>query len=455
MTKLFLKELKNMKKNTSFLKILTLISLSLFVSFSANAQMECRSTLAAHLTPFHEKVPIYWAIEGTMAPGIMTSPYNNTDKTKLNGGMILGALDFSISKKHSFYIEGGYKNWQNSDFVSSSQSNRHLGMRQVFYGFTTKNTKVKLGLHEAKLGSFPLVDERIFGASIDQNIGAFTINARGGTVLRNFARMGSFCANRHLYGVINSNYTENIGKTPGETNLAGFALNWNPHYVKPKQSTTSDDEFSDTGDEFSGIEDEFSELTEPKQKVSVTNLGLILYDEFGSTDYIPDNKLYAGSIVDIDLPYGIYTQTGAIYQNMAQNNTMIYLVKLGKNFSLYDGSNTKISSTYIGKTDIDDNALFQPLFTNLFLGEIMRLDATETPLLQASIKHRFPGKLKFHMGVKVVGQFEGNKTNEQDLELGIMTMNNHLKLTLIGSRVETNALPNNFFMGRVELRLAF
>lgn len=437
-----------MKESNKFLKILTFISLSLFVSFSANAQMECRSTLAAHLTPFHEKIPIYWAIEGTMAPGIMTSPYNNTDKTKLNGGMILGALDFSISKKHSFYLEGGYKNWQNSDFVNTSHSNRHLGMRQVFYGFATQNTKIKLGLHEAKLGSFPLVDERIFGVSIDQNIGAFTINARGGTVLKNFARMGSFCANRHLYGVINSNYTENIGKNPGETNLAGFALNWNPHYVKPKQNISSDDEFSDIGDEF-------SEFTESKKKVSVSNLGLILYDEFGSSNFIPDNKLYAGSIIDIDLPYGMYTQTGAICQNMAQNNTIIYLVKLGKNFTLYDASNTKISTSYIGKTDIDDNALFQPLFTNLFLGEIMRLDATETPLLQASIKHRFPGKLKFHMGVKAVGQFEGSKTNEQDIEMGIMTMNNHLKLTLIGSRVETNALPNNFYMGRVELRLAF
>lgn len=120
-----------------------------------------------------------------------------------------------------------------------------------------------------------------------------------------------------------------------------------------------------------------------------------------------------------------------------------------------DASNTKVSAAYIGKYDVDDNALFQPLFSNLFLGEIMRMDAVDFPLWQAAVKHRFPGKLKFHVALKGVGQIESAKTNEQNIETGILIFKNHLKVTLVGSHVDTNLLPNDFYTGRLELRLAF
>ena len=444
----------------NYIRTSILASIILVASFSANAQMECRSTLGAHLTQFHKNIPIYWAIEGTMAPGIMTSPFNDTDETKLNGGMVLGALDIGLFKNNSIYIEGGYKNWKTSELVheNEEQAKRNIGMRQVFYNYSGTNTNLKFGLHEAKLGNFPLLDERILGLSVDQNIGAFKLNVRAGTVMKNFARMGVFCVNRHLYGVISPNYTENIGKKPGDTNLAGFAINWNPQYVKPKKANTSDDEFSmneDEFSEFSEFSDEFSETTTSKQNISVTNVSLIVYNEFGNANFIPNHKLYLGSIVDIDLPYGVFAQTGGFYQNMQLNNTVIYLAKIGKNFTWGNASNTKVSAAYIGKTDIDNNALYQPLFSNLFLGEIMRLDVADFPLWQAAIRHKFPGKLKLHLGFKAVGQIEGNKTNEQDIEVGIVTLKKHLKLTLIGSRVQTQALPNEFYMGRVEMRLAF
>ena len=85
----------------------------------------------------------------------------------------------------------------------------------------------------------------------------------------------------------------------------------------------------------------------------------------------------------------------------------------------------------------------------------MRLDATDFPLWNAKINHRFPGKLKFNIGVKAVGQITDSKTNEQDIEVGISPFKNHLKLTLIGSRVQTKLTPNDFYMIRAEVRLAF
>ncbi len=460
------------------------ISVIIFLlsTLSASAQMDCRSMLGAHLTPFKKDGTILWAVEGTMAPGIMTSPNDSLDNTRLNGGMLLGALDFGfMQNKSHIYIEGGYKNWQNSDFVDKSKltDSKHLGIRQAFYSFSNEKTKIKVGLHETRLGDFFLLDERILGASVDQEVGAFTVNVRGGTVNKSFARMGKFCSNRHLYSIINPDFTEKIGEKVGETNLAGFAINWNPHHVKekPKQSSTdefsdsnndefsTDDEFSNSSDEFHenhdfnefGSSDEFTDTKESKskQKITVKNVGFIVYDEFGSDKYIPNNKLYTGMLVDLDLPFGIFMQTGAVYQNMLNNNALVYIAKLGKSQSWNNGSLTKISGAYIGKYNIDDNAVFQPLFSNLFIGEVVRMDAPNFPLWQATIKHRFTGKMKFHIAVKAVGELENAKANEQDIEFGFLALKKHLKVTVIGSRIESLTFDNDVFMARVEVRVAF
>ncbi|MCK5846622.1 MAG: hypothetical protein KAG84_04230 [Bacteroidales bacterium] len=454
-------------------KILVLAIVIVFFSQNISAQMDCRSMLGAHLTPFKKDVPILWGIEATVAPGIMSSPYDSLGKTLLNGGMLLAALDFGFGEqKHHIYLEGGYKNWVNSEFVAedSAAKSKHFGLRQAFYSYTNDKTKIKLGLHETRLGDFFLVDERVLGASIDHEIGAFTLNARVGTVSTSFARMGKFCANRHLYSIINPNYTENIGNKIGETNMAGFVINWNPHYEKENSSSTNSDEFSED-DEFTNSSDEFhenhdfnefgdtddfsNEDDQSKYKVRISNIGLVFYDEFGSDKYIPDNKLYTGALVDLNLPFDFFLQTGGIYQNMKNNDAVVYIAKFGKSKSWENASLTKLSGAFIGKYDIDDNARFQPLFSNLFIGEVVRMDAAEFPLWQIALKHRFPGKMKFHFAIKAVGQIEDAKTNEQDIEVGALAFNKHLKITLIGSRIETLLLPKEFYMARVELRLAF
>ena len=69
------------KLNLNLTSKLIALFVAVLLSQLAYSQMDCRSTLGAHLTPFHKDVPILWAIEGTMAPGIMTSPYNDTDIT--------------------------------------------------------------------------------------------------------------------------------------------------------------------------------------------------------------------------------------------------------------------------------------------------------------------------------------------------------------------------------------
>jgi len=294
------------------------------------------------------------------------------------------------------------------------------------------------------LGNYFLVDERILGASIDQKAGAFNINFRGGTVLKNFARMGQFCANRHLYNLIKSDYTENIGKKAGETNLAGVVVNWDPNYQRPAGGD-SEDEFGEFSDMESG--GEFGGKTN-----FVSNVGFLVYDEFGKI--IPDNKLYLGSLVDFNLPAKFTFQTGGVYQNMNYNNALVYILNLGRSVTWGSGAYTKFNAAYIGKYNIDENALFQPLFSNMFLGEVMRMDAVDFPLWKATVKHNFPGKIKFDVALKAVGQVEGNKTNEFDIESSLRLWN-HVKLTGILSRVDTQALPEVVYMARLEVRVAF
>ncbi len=453
--KLFLKASKNwMSKNTS--KLLLLLFFSLFLNSEVSAQMRCRSTLGGHLKPITKNSPISWAIEGTMSPGIMTSPYDSIEKAKLTGGMLIGALDVKLSNDHSLYIEGGYKNWKNSELVNDKRlKSRHYGVRQFFYGYSHENTKLKIGLHETRLGDFFLVDERVLGVSLDKEYNAFTYNIRGGTVMKNFARMGQFCSNRHLYGVLHPNYTEKIGKSLGDTNMAGVVINWNPHFKKEAESS---DEFSeDTSDEFSdSSDDEFSSEEDSKKPViMIDNIAFLLYDEFGNENFIPDNKFYAGNLIDFKLPKDFMLQTALVYQNMNLNNALVYMAKLQKSVSWKNASNTKFSSAFIGKMNVDDHAVFQPLFSNLFLGEIMRLDGHDFPLWHVAVKHRFPGKYKFHIELKSVGQIEASKINEQNVEIGAILLKNHFKVTLIGSHVQTDLLPNDFYTARIEMRLAF
>ena len=187
----------------------------------------------------------------------------------------------------------------------------------------------------------------------------------------------------------------------------------------------------------------------------VKNVSLIFYDEFGSDKYIPDNKFYTGALIDINMPLGFIMQTGGVFQFMNNNDAFVYIVKIAKSKTWDNASNTKLSAAYIGKANIDDNAIFQPLFSNLFIGEVMRMDAPDFPIWQIALKHRFPGKMKIHIAVKTVGQRELAKTNEQDLEVGVKIFKNHLKVTGILSHVSSNALPDDFIMARLEMRLAF
>ncbi len=375
-----------------------------------------------------------------MAPGKMT------DRT-LNGGMVIGALNYSFMKNFQLYLEGGYKNWKNSaetdndnnDGKKNDNEKRHLGMRNVFLDFNNSDINVTAGLQEMKLGDFIMLDERTTGIAYKENFGAITINVVTGSVLKNFARMGHFCSNRHLYNLMGNNFTENIGKKMGETNLTGTSVTWNTNYTK-EENGNDDDEFS-----------EFDETTESTENnFAITNIGFLAYNEFGKI--INDNKYYFGTFTNLSLIKNIELKLETVLQSMKDQNSIAGIAKIHKSFLRKSGDNIDIELSYFGKYAIDDNAIFQPLFSNIFAGEVMRLDAVDFPFVVATLQHKFPWK---HLSLKLnfVKQLEDNEVFETDFITGI-SLFNHSKISLILSHIDSNAF-DNVNMARIEAKVAF
>ncbi len=418
------------------------------------AQMHCRTTLGSHLTPIMGTDHLL-ALEATVAPGVITG-------YRIQGGMLLGAFDFSLWGYGSLYLEGGYKNWQKTPWSDDEAQSvgipeldsRHVGARQIFYSFDGRKSSVRVGLHETKLGNYYLVDERILGASFDRNLGAFDVAFRVGTVLQNFARMGKFCLNRHLYDVIDANFTENIGEKPGETNLLGGVLSWAPK-LRSSGGSGGGGEFSEF--EMAGEFSEFDgEGSGRNLSLGVDSVGLVLYQEFGTI--IEKPKRYGGVLMDWRLPSDISMRTGTVYQNMTSGNALAYMVQGAKSLLWDSGMQTEIGVAYFGLLPLDEDAVFQPLFSNLFIGEVMRLDATSFPIWTAEVKHRFAGKHRFSVALKGAGQTEAARTKEVDLEI-VGHFVEHVQSTLIFSRIVSEAFeeeyPDGVNMARLEVRVAF
>lgn len=412
--------------NSRYIYIWIFLAVQFVGSPKIYAQLECRSTLAAHLTEIHKDLPLLWALEGTFAPGVMNGEM-------LNGGMVLGAVNIAATDHHSIYIEGGYKNWKGTSYTEGAKGkSKHFGMRQAFYNYHPDNIDVKIGLQEMKTTDFNILDERVLGVSVKRNVKQFTLQAYGGTVMQNFARMGRFCGNRHIYTLYPTGNLEKIGKTPGETNLAAITINYNPN-----QGVTA------------GGDDEFMDFEETGNSI-LSNVALVIYDEFGKI--LANNKFYAGVSAEANLPADLLLNISVMNQTMDFNNCMVYTTGLGYNYFWGNSSMTALGAGVMGVFVFDEGAIYQPIFSNLFMGEVMRLDVWDVPLVTGEVKHHFQGNAHLELGVRGVVQTRDEQTMELDFQAGIK-IGKHLSATTILSHIESAFLPENINMARLELRV--
>lgn len=431
---------------------LTSITIFLLLAFIVTAQPDCRSIISSHLTPIGQS-SLSWATELTLAGGLMPD-------REIANGSIYGALDYSKNKSQ-FYLEGAYKIWYNSasnpdgappqstapDY--NKPTRYHWGFRELYYRYGSAKNYVKPGVQSITSEDYFLLDERALGLSASKNLNAFTLTGNIGTVTQRLARYQDVCGNRHIYNIIHQSQYNFVSENPGESNFGLITLKWRPEDKNNDNDTgnTSDDEFSSL-DEFSSSE--FGES--PSAKVKIDNAGILLYEEFGEAFHT--YKYYFGAFSEIVLFKSFRLKTELIDQYIPDEHCLAYMLELETSHSWNNGSSSLLDIGYLGKIDIDQGAHFYPAFANLFKGEVMRLDAVNMPLAYASLKHFFPGKSKFTAEVNAVAQIEGSESKEIDTIIGMKFLG-HARLTAIGSYITSELLEDNYWMAKLELRVAF
>lgn len=469
---------------TKFFVKNSVIILLLITSISAYSQSECRSILGAHLTPVG-KTPFSWAIEETAAFGFMS------DRT-IGNNLLFTGLDFT-KKTHTVYFEGGFKGWKNS-LGATGKGNNHgsgfdlgsfgpfqqsrLGVREAYYNYRKNTFNLIIGLHTTQLDDYFLVDERAIGIDYKQSFGALSVNANVSTVLDDFVRMGNFCTVKYIYNTIKGHSDPYIGNAFGETNFSSIVISWKPSEKgtwkkendadfdefksideKDEFKSFEEDEFKsvDEDDEFKSIEDkEFKEIEPKKSQFDFSNMinsyGLIIYEEFG--DSVPDIKNYFGAMISLEFPYKFKLKIEVLNQLITNQNTVGYYINLNKNINWKAGLSS-LNITYAGKYEITENTNFYAAYSNLFMGEVMRMDLWDMPLIGFEAKHSFKSKLKPYLKIKAVQQLTPINTGALDFESGFQFLK-HCKFTGIFSKIHSDLLPEKTnYLVRFELRVAF
>ncbi|MEA3445087.1 MAG: hypothetical protein U9R19_10225 [Bacteroidota bacterium] len=461
-------------------KILALIIISLSLNFDLFSQWTCRSKLANHLKPFSKDFPLSWGIESTIGHGYMN------DREITNAMMFVG-LDYSFGH-HQFYFEGGGKSWRNTLDKKNNHffNKRYPGIREGFYKYYDENNTITLGFQQFLAGDYFLVRERGTGLSYKRKLGRIDIDVNMASVLKDYSRFGSFCSVHYLYNVVRDRHYPYLGEEFGDSNFASFVIKFTPSKSRREkkaskkntenefeefedfEDSSSEDEFEDfedgaTEDEFDEFEndsDEFEDFDEisKKAKPSVINYfkkkllyetGMVLYREFGNGIDVP--IIYVGAFADLSLPYEFSLKSELLHQEIENQRALIYHFKLSKSYKWKKGNRTSFALGYYGKLNFDENAKAQMSYSNLFIGEVMRLDAYDMPMYQLSAKHNFP-KIRLHIKLQAVKQLNDDEISELNIAVG-KTFFKNIKLTSMFSKMEANSLNDTFYMGRLEMRI--
>jgi len=414
---------------------LTGVLLLIFAGFSF-AQWECPSQLAAYLKPIGTS-NIYWSTELTGSSGYIT---NNL----IGNGMGLIGLDWSFGKS-TFYAEGGFKYWNRYNLDDSKDySNQHAGIRELYYQYKADQGSLTVGIHSARLDDDFLLNERILGANLRLNQGKWSLNILSGTVSKDFARNGTFCNVGYMYDILPGRQRALIGNELGQTNLASFSLKYQPG--KAAKTNTSENEFSS---------DEFSDNLYQTDKNKVNNIklksvGAILYHEFGG--WVSQSFVTGGLFAQAEWGNGWYFKPEILFQSATDNHAIIYNFHLEKTIE-GEKNQTSLSFRYIGKTNIDTDANILNSFSNIFAGDVIRLDAIDGSFLQTGIKYSLP-QSKIHLKAQFANQLLDNTMQECDFEIG-KKFGNHLQVNALGGLVKSTLLNDNAYLGRIEFRYYF
>ncbi len=413
---------------------------------------DCHSDIGIHLKPI---IPnLQWAVETSAAIGQMSG--SGIDR-RLNTESLFWALDFT-PEKFEIYLEGGLKYWQKSDdgpglgaIVSGWESlpkpeQRNFGMREAYFRFNLLNTKVTMGLQSMTLGTTMLLDERVLGVANSYEKGHYKLELKGGTVSTDFARMNDFCGTRHVYRLLRGGRFDMVATEPGKTNFYAASITWNAE--EPVEVVSGDEsEF-----EMESFSDLSFESFDEEEKQIVKNAGLLFYQEFGSGFF--DYKYYGGAFSDVLLPFDVDMHLEMIYQYIWHEQTAAFKGQFSKNFSIFPAYPFSTSLSYYGVYEVSQDARFFPAFSNLYLGEVSRLDALHMPLLVVDVKQYLPGKLEPTLRLQYVNQIKFDHNTELDFQLSAKLFKGFRTIITL-SKIDSDLLSESVMLNKLECRWSF
>jgi hypothetical protein len=385
---------------------------------SVSGQSDCRSIFGTGFKPVNS-TPLSWGVELTGAGALMNDRY--TANWSAYGG-----VDY-FRKKHQIYFEGAYKGWYNSagnpegrkpqsDFPAYNRPTpSHFGLRELFYRIGDRDSYIKAGVQSFISGDYMLFDERMLGVSGLKSWGGLQFSAAFGTVTQHIARFQDVCGNRHIYNIIHRSQFNFVGDQPGESNFTGAFLKWTPSSLITETAESTDDFYEfEAFKEFTNTIARFGSTTHGsnRQFFSVYEAGMFAYQEFGSGFH--QYKYYGGLFSTFFLPFQLSLKTQLTGQYILDDRTLAFYFGLDRPFYWDQGGVSRFVFSYLTKFDIDDKTHFYPAFSNLFLGEVMRLDAIDLPIITVAFKHQFENRLKPSLQLQYAGQLKGSQSRETD-----------------------------------------
>jgi hypothetical protein len=365
------------------MKRILLAILILAVNFCVYAQWECPSRLGAALKPIGDSNFMLGAEVTTSAGWIK-------DNYAANAMLFLG-LNYGKGPS-SFYIEGGLKAWQrgtNKELsfsddggttvtYKSDKTNKILpGLREAFYRYSGSSSTFTLGLQSAKGDEDYLLNERIVGANYSYRTGNIKLNAIAGSVMQDFARNGRFCTLGYLYNdIVVGRPRSYVGNDFGDTDFGMLSFSFMP--------AKKVDEFSN----------------ESSSSFSFDKIGGVAYSEFGSKI---DNAVFTGGLYSELSLGGVQFKPEILYQSVKDNNAVIYNFSAEKLFQWNASNATRLYARYLGFSSVSDGARPVNSFSNLFMGDVLRMDVLENPVLMFGIKHSFTAA---KLSLKLQGVFQ-------------------------------------------------
>lgn len=418
---------------------LATITVLLLGSTIARAQWECRSHLAANLNPVSRGIPLSWAGEIIASGGYLTDSYIANSMAFLGTELQLNRLQF--------YVEGGVKYWYKQDHALNTVfSASRFGLRELSANYTANRFKLTVGLQQMQSSDYFLLNERVAGLNLQYSSSGWNWQLAGGTVTKNFSRNGIFCSTAYLYDLL-PNRTEPAGTGWGDTNFASLSFSREIGSHKPKPTPKTDADGFEVTDEFEAFDARPS-----KPKFGLKSFGAIVYSEFGS--YYANARFYSGLNAGLSLSGAGSLKAEALFQAVADNQTMLYYLIWEKTAEWKNKNQTTLQLQYLGAGNDNLSTASLPRFSNLFWGEVFRMDAVDLPLLNASVKHQFTAR-QLSLKLQYSQQLKDDKMQELDFSIGKFYLKKHLRLTALTGLMNSEQLNNWAKLARLEMRIFF